>query len=262
MRSKVLLITASLLILVLVLMSTTYADISHDPSAPIAIPYDQSLDFMLVGSSGGAFAYYSIEYPGDGRVITIELELAPGDPVAMMGAGFNVYGPNGYFIGSGAKSLTRMDCKQLQWADYNPARWLIQVYNYLDRAPINFHLRVTGLPESQPTSIRMPVMTPADAMTFSMASGSLLGDQGGNYHYYKIESNADGSEMALYLYYTPDNHIISRGFGMNVYGPQHGVLVASGGHEARFRLELAGTYLVQIYNYIHGINISYVLTRY
>jgi hypothetical protein len=261
MRSKVLLVSVGLLIAVLALMGTTRADVSHDAAAPVAIPYDQSLDFMVVGSHGGAFAYYSIEYPGDGRIITIELDLAPGDPGAFMAAGFNVYGPNGYFIGSGSRSMTKTDRKELYWSDFNPARWLIQVYNYLDGVPVNYHLQVTGLPEPEPVFERGPVMSPAEAVTFSMASGSLHGDQGGNYHYYNIESGGDGSEVSLDLYFAPDNDIVKRGFGVNVYGPRDGVLVATGGYETNFRLELPGTYLVQIYNYIHGVNITYVLTE-
>lgn len=261
MRSKVLFISAGLLIVVLVFMSTTLADISHDPAAPIAIPTDQSLEFTLLGSRAGAFAYYSIEYPGDGRIITIELDLAPGDPVAINGAGFNVYGPNGYFIGSGSKSLTKTDRKEFHWSDYNPVPWLIQVYNYLDGVPVNFHLQVTGLPDPEPEPTRAPVMLAAEAAGFSMTSANLVGDHGGNYHYYKVDSNGGGSEVTLHLYYAPDNHLVSRGFGMNIYAPTDGILAAYGGHEAKFKLELPGTYLLQIYNYLHGINISYVLTQ-
>ena len=259
MRSKVLPVSVGLSLVVLMLMSTTYADVSHDPAAPVAIPYDQGLDFSVVGSRAGAFAYYSIDYPGDGRVVTIELDLAPGDPVAMLGAGFNVYGPNGYWIGVGLKSSTKVDRKVLQWSDYNPAPWLIQVYNYLEEVPVSFHLQVSGLPAPQVP--REPVMLPEQAQTFAMTTGGLLGDQGGNYHYYKIDSSGDGSQVTLELYHTPDNQLISQGFGMNVYAPQDGILVASGSHEVSFNLQLAGTYLVQVYNYVHGVNIQYVLTK-
>lgn len=259
MRSKVVLITVGLLVVVLALMSTIRADISHDAAAPIGIPYDQELDFTVGGSHAGAFAYYSIDYPGDGRIITMELDLAPGDPVAMMGAGFNVYGPQGYFIGSGMKSPDKADRKEFEWSDYNPTPWLIQVYNYLDNVPVAFHLEVSGLPGPQPT--RAPVMSPAEAMTFSMASGGLIGDRGGNYHYYEVESNGNGSAITLHLYHDPDNHLVSQAFGLNVYAPEGGVLAANGSHEVMFDLEDSGTYLVQVYNYLDGQNVNYVLTK-
>lgn len=259
MRSRILLVCAGLLTVVLAFMSASGADISHDPAAPVAIPYDGSVDFSLIGSHGGSFAYYSIVYPGDGRVITIDLDLAPGDPVAMRAAGFNVYGPNGYFIGAGSKTKTTADRKQLLWSDFNPATWLIQVYNYLDGVPVAFHLEVSGLPAPQPT--RAPVMLASEAKEFSMASDNLLGDHGGNYHYYKIASTGDGSDVILHLYHAPDDRFVSQGFGINVYAPRDGMLAASGSHEAQFKLEVPGTYLVQVYNYVHGINVSYVLTH-
>ena len=79
--------------------------------------------------------------------------------------------------------------------------------------------------------------------------------------HYRVESAGGGSEVTLRLYNVPHNHLVSLGFGMNVYAPKDGILAASGGHEARFKLELPGTYLVQIYNYLHAINITYVLTQ-
>jgi hypothetical protein len=259
MRNRVVWVTVGLMVMVFLVMGTIHADISHDAAAPILIPSDQELDFVLGGSRAGSFAYYSIDYPGDGRIITMELDLAPGDPVAMNAAGFNVYGPQGYFIGSGYKSPDKADRKELEWSDYNPAPWLIQVYNYLDNVPVAFKLKLSGLPGPQPT--RAPVMSPAQAMSFSMTGGGLVGNAGGNYHYYNVESNGNGSEVTLHLYHDPDNHIVSRAFGMNVYAPEGGVLAASGSHEVTFDLEASGTYLVQIYNYLDGQNVNYVLTQ-
>ena len=258
MRSKLLLVAVALLAVV-VWMGTIRADISHDPSAPIAIPYDQTLEFTISGNHAGSFAYYSIEYPGDGRVITLDLDLAPGDPVAMMGGGMNVYAPNGYLIGTGIRSETKADRKEFQWSDYNPATWLIQVYNYFDNVPMRFRLEVTGLPGPQPT--RLPVMSPMAAVSFSMAGGGLVGDRAGNFHYYKIESSGDQSEVTLHLYHAPDNQVVSTAFGINVYAPQGGILAATGSHEVTFDTDMAGTYLVQVFNYLHGQDVDYVLTK-
>jgi len=260
MRSKVLFTFAILIAIVLALVSAIHADVSHDPHNPIPIPCDQSIDFTLTGNRAGAFAYYSIDYPGDGRIITIELDMAPGDPVVMQAAGFNVYGPNAYYIGNGYPAFGKPDRKMLRWADHNPAPWLIQVYNYLHDVPVNFHLRLEGLPDPEPTPTRAPVMQPSEAKTFSLVSASLLGDQGGNYHYYKFESPGNNSTVTLHLYYTPDNHLVAQGFGLNVYGP-NGEHCAQGRHDVSFTCPTAGTYLVQVYNYLHAINISYILTR-
>ncbi|MBM4430280.1 MAG: hypothetical protein FJ026_08050 [Chloroflexi bacterium] len=258
MHKKSLIVVLCILVLALAWIGDIEADVSHDPAAPIPIPYDQALDFALLGNGAGSFAFYSIEYPGDGRVITIQLDLAPGDPVAMMGAGFHVYGPYGYLIGTGAQDIDKLDRKVVLWSDYNPARWLIQVYNYLPGTTVNFHLEVRGLPGPQPT--RAPVMLPAEATTFSLASGSLLGDRGGNYHYYKLDCSGSGAQVVLYLFNTPDNHLVSEGFGVNVYGPD-GTHYPIDAHYVRFKCHVPGTYLIQVYNYLHAINVSYVLVR-
>jgi hypothetical protein len=259
MHRRSLLLLVGLALVVMMAIGTTSADVSHDPAAPVTIPYDQSYDFTLWGSRAGSFAYYSFEYPGNGSVITIELDMAPGDPAALQGLGFNVYGFNGYLIGSGTRSLNITDRKVLQWADQNRGPWLIQVYNYLDGVPATFHLGVQGLPGPAPTP--HPVMMPAEATSFSMASAALIGDRAGNFHFYRVESGGDGSEVTLQLHYAPDDQWISNGFGLNVYAPRDGILVAQAGHETRFRLEWPGTYLVQVYNYVDGINVFYVLSR-
>jgi len=247
------------------------ADVSHDAGMPVHLPGDQVVEFTLVGSPAGSFAYYTIDYPGDGRIIALDLDLAPGDPVASHAAGLNVYGPNGFFIGSARRSLTKVDRKTLYWSDTNPARWLIQVYNYLDGTPISFRLQIGGLPLPQtptpagaatptPDATSNPALQPEAAHSLSLASGSLLGNRAGSFHYYKLELAASSSPTTLHLYYTADNELVSQGFGLNVYGPD-GLTYAHGGHDLAFLPKASGTYLIQVYNYLHGINISYVLSH-
>jgi hypothetical protein len=259
MHKRTLLVLAGLALAVITVIGTSSADVSHDPASPVVIPYDQSYDFSLWGSRAGSFAYYRFEYPGNASVITIQLDMAPGDPAAQRGLGFNVYALDGYLIGSGTRALDIADQKVLQWADYNRGPWLIQVYNYLEGVPVNFHLSVQGLPGLAPTP--HPVMMPAQATTFSLASDTLIGDSAGNFHYYKVESTGDGREVTLQLYYAPDDKWISNGFGLQVYAPRDAIVVARAGHETKFRLEWPGTYLVQVYNYVDDINVMYSLTR-
>ncbi len=257
MRSKVILLLGGVAILILASIFPTSADVSHDPNAPVPIDYDQGLDFSVLGSRAGAFAYYSLEYPGNASVITIELDMAPGDPAAQLGLGFHVYGLNGYLIGSGRRSDDKVDRKVLMWADRTRGPWLIQVYNYLEGYPVSFHLQVTGLPAPAPTPL--PVTEPSQAIEFTAVSDALIGDRGGSFRYYKLEATGDGSEAVLRLYNDPDDEWVSNAFGVNVYAPVDGLLVAQGRHELRFKLEYPGTYLIQVYNYLHGSLVHYSL---
>jgi hypothetical protein len=259
MRNKTVLAIIGLAAIVLIAIGTSSADVSHDPAMPVVVPYDQEYDFSLWGNRAGSFAYYRFEYPGNGSVITIDLDAAPGDPVALQGVGFNVYGYNGYLIGSGTRDLYIADRKTLEWADQNRGPWLVQVYNYLDGVSVAFHLKVQGLPGLTPTP--EPVMVPAQATSFSAVWGTLMGNPAGNYHFYNIDSLGDGTLVTLQLSYAPDDQWISNGFGINVYAPYDGLLVAQGGHEAKFRLDWPGTYLVQVYNYVDGTNVTYWLNR-
>jgi hypothetical protein len=260
MHKRTLLVLVGLALAVIAAISTSSADVSHDPASPVAIPYDQGYDFALWGSRAGSFAYYKLEYPGNGSVITIRLDMAPGDPAAQRGLGFNVYAIDGYLIGSGTRAEDVADQKVLQWADFNRGPWLIQVYNYLDGLLANFHLQVQGLPGLAPTP--HPVMMPAQAATFSASSDTLIGDHAGNFRFYKVESTGDGREVTLQLYYIPDNQWISNGFGLKVYAPRDGIVVAEAGHETTFRLEWPGTYLIQVYNYIDDTKVIYWLNRF
>ena len=257
MRSKALLLLGGVAVLILATIMTTSADVSHDPNTPILIDHDRSYDFSVLGSRAGAFAYFSIEYPGDASVITMELDMAPGDPAAQLGLGFNVYARNGYLIGSARRSEDKVDRKVLMWADRNPSPWLIQVYNYLEGVPVGFHLQVTGLPLPAPTPL--PVMEPSQAVEFSAVTDAIIGSRAGNFRYYKVESAGDGSEVVLQLYHDPDNRWVANAFGINVYAPIDGLLVAQGRHEVSFKLEYAGTYLLQVYNYLDGALVHYSL---
>ena len=236
------------------------SEVSHDPLNPVVLSVSQTLDFQLVGSRAGAFAYYKIDYPGDGRVVSFEIDCAPGDPGVMPAVGINVYGPNGYRIASAKPVPGHTNRKLFMWSDRTPLAWLVQVYNYLDGVPVNFHMVFGGLPPVEPTPTREPVMQPAEAKPLSIGSGSLLGNTAGTYAFYKLQLQA-GQEMGLHLFCSPDNEYVTRGFGANVWGPDGKQYVTDGHHDMRFVAGAGGEYLIQIYNYLHAVNVMYVLTH-
>ena len=261
--SKILRVVSALAILLAagsLLGHAAGSEVSHDGSNPVVLTVSQTLDFQLVGSRAGAFAYYKIDYPGDGRVVSFELDSAPGDPGVMGAVGLNVYGPNGYLIGSARTSRTICDRKVFMWSDHTPLSWLVQVYNYVDGVPVSFHMILGGLPPVDPTPTPAPVMQPSEAKPLSIGSGSLLGHRAGKYAFYKLELQL-GQTMGLHLFCTPDNQYVTQGFGVNVWGPDGVQYVTNGSHDVRFVAGPFGEYLVQVYNYLHAINVTYVLTH-
>ena len=120
---------------------------SVDNTQPEMLINDVPASGTLVGNRAGAFHYYAIEYPGDLRVVTLEMESRPDDPVTRLGVGFNVYGPNGFFIGQSEGPEEEEDAPLLlQYSDGNAATWLIQVFNYLPGHRIDYTIVGRGLP--------------------------------------------------------------------------------------------------------------------
>ena len=99
----------------------------------------------LVGSDAGAFAFYSVQYPGEGSVASVEMRYVPGDPITTAGVGLNVYGPAGQLVGRGHQVSNTGGDGLLQW-DYRSdeaCTLVVQVYNYLDGGAI--HYSITGV---------------------------------------------------------------------------------------------------------------------
>jgi uncharacterized surface protein with fasciclin (FAS1) repeats len=136
--------------------------VTSDPAqAEVLIP-ERTVTGTLAGSPAGDFHYYAIPYPGNGNVVTIRMLYTPGDPVTREVAGFNVYAPNGFLIGSGLldggeeKAAGRI----LRYADTTPATWLVQVYNYSPVQAIDYRLTFEGLPVPAPTPLPGPTPVP------------------------------------------------------------------------------------------------------
>jgi hypothetical protein len=262
MRKWATFVYAALLVAAVVLASGALADISSDPKNPVVIPYDQTVVFSVVGSNAGGFAYYAIDYPGDGRVVSVEVQPAPGDSVVMNAVGVNLYGQfDGYFLGTSRAIRGFADREAVMYSDDQSGRWLIQVFNYLHNVPVQVSLTVKGLKDAPVVEAPQPVVAPPRTEATSSGSGSLMGNRAGSFHYYYIDTPPTDRDVKIVLDYWPDNVLISKGFGFNVYGPEGGVLVAHGNHEATFRPDRPGQYLVQVYNYVHAVNISYALYR-
>ncbi len=265
----------SLVVLSLVLGSVVSGAVAAQ-AAPAA-SYPQLVNGVaatgsIVGSRAGAFAYYTISYLGDRSVVTIELEFAPADPVIRLGFGFNVYGPDGYFIGEGAAAESEShEPMQLQYSDNNLATWLVQVYNYIPGLQVQYSLLATGLPSpSQPASISTPTVAPAppeEARLDTLVSGQLVGKGAGAYGFYDLPYVGNGPEVKLTLRFSPDDPVIAQGVGLILYGPS-GELARGQptGQPGERRVAWSGAesalLLIQVYNYIEGVPITYTVTKY
>ena len=267
-RGKALLTVLALFALSL----TVIAAVPSDADAPQTLYNEIWVSGALTGNRAGAFAYYALTYPGDGRVVTIELRFTPGDPATKVGAGFNVYGANGFAIGHGQPMVNSNGDAvfRLQYADRTPATWLVQVYNYIPERSINYGLVARGIPATgpQPTQAAptaAPAPQPGEPPVPLLGSGSLLGSSGGAFTTYHVTVVNWAPDVVLTMTCWPDDANIARGVNFVVYGPSGEVARGATGAPGERKVTLAanapGEYLVQVHNYIPGLMVSYSLRR-
>jgi hypothetical protein len=132
---------------------------SDNPDRPV--PLTRDLRAHL--EPGGTFAYYRIGYTG-GTVTTINMRVNPDDPVVLGNVGFRVYGPTPgkVYLTSGAQpGLTPNVSGDLVSAE--PGVYLIQVYNYDPRTPVDLVIWATGVPPGVAPSAAPVPASPAPA---------------------------------------------------------------------------------------------------
>jgi len=242
------------------------AAVPGDSNAPQALHNEEWLSGELVGSRGGAFGYYSINYPGDNSVVTIELRFKPADPVTKSAFGFNVYGSNGFVLGEGIFTGHRdgHGVLDFQYSDHRPGTWLVQVYNYAPNHHVGYGIVVKDLREPPPPAPVVEAPAPRAAAPVPLiGAGYLTGWPGGSYTYYNVtvESTAD---VQLTMSSSAENAGLVSGVGFVVYGPAGEVCrgtadAVAGERKATLPAKAPGVYKVQVYNYVPGLTISYIL---
>jgi hypothetical protein len=253
---------------------TLVAAAPSSAAAPVALENDAPASGVLTGSGAGAFAYYTIEYPGDESVVTIELRYTPADPVTNAGVGFNVYGPEGYFIGQGmpVQDTGGAGVLTLDYADDNEAPWLVQIYNYIPDHSIAYTVVVTGLPEMEKVAepvVEVTAKPEAPSTLTTTTPGTLVGNPAGAFALYNIQYPGDDVTMTIELRYVPADPVTTAAVGLNVYRPDgsrigQGAQCQDTGGDGLLRLSYAdsdpATLTVQVYNYLDGGMLYYTLS--
>lgn len=237
---------------------------------PVVLADDSPVAGALAGNRGGSFDYYVIEYPGGDEAVNIRVDFAPGDPATLMAVGFNVYGAEGFFIGSG---VTAGAAKELMYSSSSAETWLVQVYNYGD-ITVSYTIAAEGLPaaaedveaEEDADVDVADEAAEADEVEATEAvfeEGTLVGSRAGAFATVEIAYDGE-ADMDLVLTYAPDDPTYRAGIGMTVYGADgwsRGATIEDGVRTVSLTGEAAGTYIVQIFNYVEGLEIAYTLSN-
>ena len=97
------------------------------PQAPLA-------GVLPPGGRDGQFALFEFDYPGDGSVYTVKLQLSPERSDVLQHAGFRLYGPSGrLYVTGGAQPGLRPNVAG-DFSSHDPGTYTLQLYNYGDVA--------------------------------------------------------------------------------------------------------------------------------
>ncbi|MCE5257629.1 MAG: hypothetical protein LLG44_01035, partial [Chloroflexi bacterium] len=92
---------------------------------------------------------------------------------------------------------------------------------------------------------------------------------GGAFWYAAIDYPGDGDVITINLTFSPADPVTSQGVGFNVYGPSNGDLYGSGKptpsnatgiRTMQFASDTAQRLLLQVYNYIDGVQVNFTVT--
>lgn len=225
-----------------------------------ALPLINPTTGSLTGDRAGAFAYYRFDYPGKHWVAKLTLSFSPDDSVVHPAIGLNIYAPDGTAYNT--RTIDTFGLQQVRFASGLAGSYLVQVYNYAPGHTIHYTLTLQGVPVPA-----APTPTPAPNALIQSLSGSLVGNRGGAFAYYTFYYPGDGSTVRLSATFWPADEWLNRGQGFNVYWD--GRLIARSHPKrddiarqtAEFSSALAGTFVIQVYNYNPGVTTHYTLSR-
>ncbi len=259
MRSVMrLLVSAAVGLLLALLTTVALAD------APPAL--DRTRSGTIVGDWAGAFDYYILKHPGAGRPVTLRMVFTPWHPNNERGIGFNLYAEQGRLAGQGTRVEGRPTELAITLTADFPTEYLVQVHNYYQGFRISYTLTPEGLakaiaevgPPAKGGTAQQP------SLLVDLAQGSVPGLRHGSFDFYEFR-HPGGKPIWIKMIYQPNHWIIAHGVGFNVY--RRADLVARGQplgldqHIRWVKLEPKEptTYLIQVYNYIPEIVLTYRL---
>jgi len=266
------------LLLALGLTATAFAAPPDGQSPSTAFPLSTTLSGTLTGSTGGAFAYYTFSYPGDGSQGTVALSFSPGDQATANGFGVSLWQAGSLLATTSGLSST-LGANSLTFSSTTPGPILAQVYNYNPGVPVSYQIGLSGVSQSAPvaTPSAATAPTPSTAPAGSAsnpiplkgpATDVLPGNLYGSFAYYAFDYPGDGSTQSVTLSFLPSgaeaaNAVFVTLFqngtqladGQGTQTPTPGQLVVS------FSSTNAGPVLVQLANYNMDATISYTISH-
>jgi hypothetical protein len=110
-------------------------------------PQTQGARGSLAGNSGGAFAYYSLDYQGNNETITLSMPFKPGRGTTGAGVSFGLY-RGASLVGTGILVDGHDVSEGVAYLSYTSDQagpLTVQVYNYIPGTAADYTLYALGL---------------------------------------------------------------------------------------------------------------------
>ncbi len=239
---------------------------SQDPDNPEMLHPDQPLIGILPGAPAGSFAFFAVDYPGGDQELVIRMTPRPADPSESNCIALNIYGPNGFIGSSSTGKDPDPSVRVFRYRAPDPARLLVQLYNYTLKTTIQYTIVASGFTEMAEAPVPEPETTPEPSEALPetrAAAGTLVGSPAGAFANHTLSYPGNSSDVTVRVTFSADNPAVAKALGFQVYSPEGRVVARStttstpGERRATFASSVAGTYTIQIYNYADGLMVSY-----
>lgn len=94
---------------------------------------------LAPGGREGQFALFEFDYPGDGSLYTVRLQLQPERPDVLQKAGFRLYGPRGRLLVTGGAQPGLRPNVAGDFSSREAGTYTVQVYSYAD-VPVGYEV--------------------------------------------------------------------------------------------------------------------------
>jgi hypothetical protein len=231
----------------------------------------------IVGTSAGAFHYYTLHYPGGNTPMTVTMNASPSYTGSSQAYGINLYrvganAPSGP-VGSGVVTSADTNSETITCtiAARSAGTYQLQVFNYWPNVGVTYAINVTGLAGTVLQASGNTDSGHAILLNSAQpgAMESLAGSGAGAFNYFLVNYPGNNSTLNLGITFSDLGGAPDSALGFNVYngstlqGTAHVQDDGTGVHSGVFTYSNADatTFGIQVFNYASGTTASYTLQQ-
>jgi hypothetical protein len=227
------------------------------------------------GNAGGAFQYYTLNYPGGNTAMTVTMNASPTYNGQGTAYGFNLYrhDKNGNSVLAATSGVASQDSSSMTLTatvtNTAAMTYQLQVFNYWPGVTIHYGVNMTGL--AAPATPATGNTDAGHAVVLNSghqgATQTLVGNSGGANQYYLVNYPGNNSTLSVSVTFTSMAGVSPSAVGFNVYDGSTLKATArpvDDGHGIQAAIWTytdpnPATFGIQVFNYAPGATVSYTI---